>query len=596
MGAADEGIGNLIADLLAGSRGVRETLAARLRDAGARGDRAQAARMATLLLLHTLASFSDFRALSLAIAAFDPEPPDPFDRLRADAVRLGLPSLTHEADHADPALAAVRARVLAAVRAGDGLAPDERLLFAKLLLDHDGLRDDAEAGAHLLASVQDFLPAASPPWQAVWWHVAAEWYHHYGQPDLAQVALQQQQVLLQRVHVPEARLAAAINELRMALRLDDGARADRACRAIDHERPHVAPALLPRALRWQTRLLVRRGQYQAALEKAALMLALCTDHEVPERERGGYVEERVYALAGLGRHDEAVAALEALRPFQGAGQADMLEAMIAMRRAHAALAAGGDARAVVLPAIRQAAACSYLAFPGPFPEVAARIAAIGLDAGCEVEMLERAVRQRRLPPPAGAGERWPWALRVRVLGGFEIWRGAEPLAAGGGKARKKPQKLLALLAAHPAGLDGETLIDDLWPSLEADAPRASLEMTISRLRKWIDVPEAVRVADGRIALDLQLVWTDVAAFEAAVEAGDAGRALAVYRGTLLQGEQLEGLALRAREQLAHRLAAVVLQQAAALRTQGRVADALALLGRGLAAVPDSAALQAALRA
>lgn len=595
MGAAEADVENLLTGLLAGERGLREALVRRLRDASAHGDRRLAARIATLLLLHTLADFSDFRALGAAIEAFDPEPVDPVDQRRADAARLGLPSLTHDADHADPALAEVRARLAATLREDFSAAPDERLLLAKQLVDHHGMRNDFDAGIHLLAGMQELLPAASPRWQALWWRMAAQWHDYLGEDALAHAALAQLQALLERVDLPEARLAAATEEMRLALRNDDRARAERAYRAIDRERPHVAPALLPRALRAQVSLLLQRGEYRAALDHCALMLALCADHEVPERERAGYVEERVYALAGLGRHDEAVAQLEALRPSQRAGQAEVLEALIAMQRALAALDAGGDPRPLVLAAVRQAAACGLHGFLRSFPQQAARVAAIALEAGCEVEMLQRAVRQRRLPPPPEAGERWPWALRLRLLGGFELRRGEAALSTGG-KAQKKPQKLLALLAAHPAGLDGETLIDELWPSLEADAPRASLEMAVSRLRKWLDLPEAVRVADGRFALDVQIVWTDVAAFDAAVTAGDAGRALAVYRGPLLQGEQLEGLALRAREQLAHRLAAVVLQQAAALRAQARVADALALLGRGLAAVPDSAALQAALRA
>jgi hypothetical protein len=86
----------------------------------------------------------------------------------------------------------------------------------------------------------------------------------------------------------------------------------------------------------------------------------------------------------------------------------------------------------------------------------------------------------------------------------------------------------------------------------------------------------------------------VAAFEAAAAAGDAPAALALYRGPLLQGERLGGLAAAARERLAAQLAAVVLQQAAVWRAEGRRAEALALLGRGLAAEPGQPALKAAL--
>lgn len=596
MGAAEAIFESLLPDLLAGAPGIRETILLRLRDARARHDTAAAAQAATLLLLHTVAEFSDFRALAEARAAFDPEPDDPVALRRADAVRLGLPSLDHGLDHADPALVPVRARIFAAVRDGAGIPADERLMLAKVLVDHDGMRNDFDAGNHVLAAAQHVVASASPRWQGLWHRQAAQWRDYLGDPVACQAALQRLQAMAERSGLPELRMATALEELRQALRVDDRPRAERASRTIDQVRTDVAPALLPRALRTQSTLLLRRGEYQAALDQTSLILALCDDHEVPERERAGYVEERCYALAGLGRHAEAIALMEGLRPTQLAGQGEVLEALIALLHAHAALAREADPRPWVLPAVRLAAACGLHGFLHAFTESAARVAAIGLEAGCEVEMLQRAVRQRRLPPPPGAGERWPWPLRLRVLGGYELLRDGAPLAGAGGKAQKKPLRLLALLAAHPEGLDSETLIDALWPSLEADAPRASLEMTVSRLRKWLDLPDAVRVADGRVALNPHLVRTDIADFDAAVRQGDAAAALAAYRGPLLAGERLEGLALQARDRLAHRLAAVVLQGVAALRERGQGTEALALLARGLALVPHSDPLQAALRA
>ena len=81
----------------------------------------------------------------------------------------------------------------------------------------------------------------------------------------------------------------------------------------------------------------------------------------------------------------------------------------------------------------------------------------------------------------------------------------------GGKAAKKPLELLALLCAHPEGMESAEIVDLLcrrWMPIF----QASLEMTIARLRQWLAEPDAVRVADGRVALHPGLVWTDVAAF------------------------------------------------------------------------------------
>jgi len=487
--------------------------------------------------------------------------------------------------------------VLEALRAGSAVAVDEKVLLAKVLLDFDGMREaDAAMLERLLALMQDTAQRASPRWQAAWWRLRAQCLEYIGQTTAAQAAAEQLQRLAAGLDDPELRMSMACEEMRLALHGDDRPRAEKAFRMIEQLRPRVRPALLPHGLRSQVSLLLRRGDFGAALERVQLTLGLCEDHEVPERDRAGYVEQQAHALTGLGRHAEAVALLESLRPTQAAGQAQVLEVIIAMARAVQALDdRRADADVLALQAVRRAAAIGFHRFLMSFPAWAARIAGIGLAAGVEVEFLTHAIRERRLVPADPSSADWPWAVHVHVLGGLRVLRNGVVLGGSGGKGQKKPLELLVLLAAHPQGLNAEALIDALWPSLEADAPRASLEMTISRLRKWLDCADAVRVADGRVSLHPQLVWVDVAAFEQAALGGDAEAALAAYRGPLLQGERLAGLALAAREQLANRLAAVLLETAAALRGDGRHTEALALLTRGLAVQPGQAALVAAIR-
>ncbi len=601
MGAPQAVIDTCMADALAGAGGVREALLGAQAQARARGDLHMAGQAATLLVLHTLAEYADFRGLVPALADFAAaetalQAAGGVHALRADAVRLGRPALDHRYSADDAALAPVRERLFHGLRHDSGLPADERLLLAKVMVDHDGLTNDMDAVVHVLALMQDVVPQASPRWQAIWWQQLALNHEWRGETDLARAALQRMQAQVAQAHSPELQMALACEEIRQALHTDDRPRAERAHRVIDQCRPHVRPAVLPRGLRAQCALLLRRGEFQAVLAHTRLMLALCEDHEVPERDRAGYLEQRAHALTGLGRHAEAVALLEGLRPSQHAGQGQVLEAIIAMAQAvQAGAADAADFPTRALAALDLAAPIGFSRFLMSFPAWAARIAAVGLDAGAHTEFLQHAIRERRLPPPEPQREAWPWALQVRVLGRLQLQRQGARLVGEAGKSQKKPLELLALLAAHPGGLDAETLIDALWPSLDAEAPRSSLEMAISRLRKALDLPEAVRVAEGRVALNPALVWSDVAAFDAAVHAGDAERALLLYRGPLLQGERLDGLLLQARARLAAQLAAAVLQAATVLRREGRPDEALALLGRGLAAEPQASALQAALR-
>ncbi len=159
-------------------------------------------------------------------------------------------------------------------------------------------------------------------------------------------------------------------------------------------------------------------------------------------------------------------------------------------------------------------------------------------------------RSRALEGPAR-----PWRLKVRVLDGLHVELDGQPLPATA-KAQRKPLDLLTLLAAHGSSpLSTEAAIGALWPSVDAEAPRAALDMAVSRLRRLLQTPEAVCLRDGQLSLCRRHVWTDVSAVAACLEqaqndGGPAGRQalqelLALYRRPLTQvPEPCAALALR----------------------------------------------------
>lgn len=213
----------------------------------------------------------------------------------------------------------------------------------------------------------------------------------------------------------------------------------------------------------------------------------------------------------------------------------------------------------------------------------------------ESEWVRAVVRERALSPPDPTDADWPWRLRVRVLGPLSVALEDTPLRWPG-KTPRKPLELLALLAAHGGGpVSADALIDALWPSPEADAPKASLEMAIARLRKLLDWPEAVTVADGHVALAAGGVWCDAIAFEQlaaralALPDDDPGRAvalqaaLALYAQPLLGTEALTGPLRLARERLALRWQALVQAVGQRLEAAGDWPAALAWHQRALAA-------------
>jgi DNA-binding SARP family transcriptional activator len=524
--------------------------------------------------------------------------------LRGCAAVLGWTMLDHGAlaTPGMPARVAESAAALAeGLRVETSLAPLERFMLAKSLMDYYGQQMDTLAATRLMALQHDRLRVASPVLQAHWWFMVMEHHEYFGKAEAAAQARVRLLALLDTHEVPGLRFALATADMPAALKTGQMAHAERLHRALEALMPSMPGGAWPRGMRAQALYLSQRGEYSTALALVDRLLAVCRDVEVPERDQGAYHVLRANVLAALGRFDEARATLVAQRPFQQGTQGEALEAVIAFTEAAARLdtdpEGAGAWLAQVLP---RAVQLQYSRFYLTVPALAARLCAAALDAGIEPEFVRATIRDRRLIAPDPTRADWPWRIKVQVLGELQVWRDEQPLRSAG-KAQRKPLELLALLAAHGGGpLDAEAVIDALWPSLDADAPKASLEMAISRLRKLLELPEAVVVADGTVALDAGLVWCDAVAFETSAEhlqqalrqplgndtheaalAQRAERVFSLYRGRLLDSSSLAGRMALARQRLAACCHRAITAWGARLDARGEWPAAIALYERAL---------------
>jgi len=188
----------------------------------------------------------------------------------------------------------------------------------------------------------------------------------------------------------------------------------------------------------------------------------------------------------------------------------------------------------------------------------ARLCPLALRYGIETKYVRQIIQARGIRPNAAAQtiEDWPWPLRIRSLGAFELSGNGVPRRPPGPPPKKPLVLLRALVAFGSQGVGETKLADSLWPDADGDRQRNALKTTLHRLRKMLGAPEVVQVGDGRVVLDSRHCWVDAWAFERlgreAERSGDperAGRAVALYRGTFLPEAQDEPWTIAPRDRL-----------------------------------------------
>jgi DNA-binding SARP family transcriptional activator len=152
------------------------------------------------------------------------------------------------------------------------------------------------------------------------------------------------------------------------------------------------------------------------------------------------------------------------------------------------------------------------------------------------------------PAPAAGDGRGSRIIRVEVLGPLRITARGQEIRGGLRKARE----LLAFLAVHPGGVTGEAISEALWPESAPGRGATQRNLALRKLRDLLRAaagltePMLVTLTAERYRLDPAFVTTDVAGFQAALEAareaGDDGarlaacqEAAALYRGPLADG-------------------------------------------------------------
>jgi len=210
-----------------------------------------------------------------------------------------------------------------------------------------------------------------------------------------------------------------------------------------------------------------------------------------------------------------------------------------------------------------------------------------LEESIEVDIVRELIKMFRIKAPSGAGQAWPWPVRIITLGRFEVLIQGQPLEF----SRKVPRKTLLLLkciVAH-GGRDvpEQSLCDAIWDDEEADAAHNALSITILRLRRLLGSTEAVVQQGGTVSLNPGICWVDAWHFEAWAANSDhrAGTVMGAYGGTFLPQDVDERWSVIARERLRGKFVHLLSTEGTLLEARGDFDAAMSCYLRGIDADP-----------
>lgn len=130
-------------------------------------------------------------------------------------------------------------------------------------------------------------------------------------------------------------------------------------------------------------------------------------------------------------------------------------------------------------------------------------------------------------------------LRLQTLGSvFVAADSGEPL--GGAAAQRRTLALLAALAiAGEGGLSRDKIVGLLWPETDPERARHSLTQALYAARRSLEADDLFTV-NADVRLNRRRLVCDVNELEAALDAGDLERGVALYTGPFLDGFFLSG--------------------------------------------------------
>jgi ATP/maltotriose-dependent transcriptional regulator MalT/DNA-binding SARP family transcriptional activator len=496
------------------------------------------------------------------------------------------------------------ARLEAAAKRLDELIDGEpdanaRMMAASTLFNYLNWKDKSEAAGRLVARIEPIAsqPDVTPLMQ-VWWRTHLSFWHYINARYEQSAAVSAEA----RAIADRYGLAAYLFEIDHAETSALVSKGDFALARehVDAMERRLSPT---RRMDWayfynlRASLEQRLGQHGAAVADSERAVALARETGLPTMQVPHFLARLAHSLMAAGDEQRGLGALDEAIELASGADRRTFEQQRELLRAGIDIDAG-DPRsaerrlAEVLAAYR---ARNNTIFLRNRPDLAAKLANFALERAIEPDYVRMLIARNALRAPADATPTWPFRLRIRVLGDFELARDDAPMRASG-KAQQRPLDLLKLtVALGGTNVDSQQLTSALWPEADGAAAKTSFDSTLFRLRKLLDVEDALMLAGGKLTLSRELCWTDVWALDAACDAVEraadadparlaaaARRLLEAYSGNLLGSDESAWVA-KPRDALRARFVRALVRAGELAERAGDWTTAADLYRRGLEA-------------
>jgi len=474
------------------------------------------------------------------------------------------------------------------------------VMAASTLFNYVNWRTNGEMAPRLVAHMAPVVerPDVTPLMQ-VWWRTHLSFWHYlngrYGESAKviaeARAVAERYGLEAYLFEIDHAEVTALISKGDLAAakaQLDTMERRLAPSRRMDWAYFHYLRSLLAQ----------RTGQAAAAVREAEKAVALAEENGLPSLQMPHFHARLAHAKLAAGDNAGGLAALDRAIALSPDDERSTFEHTRELVEIGFAIDSGdvdaATARlATVLAGYR---ARGQTVFLRNRPDLAARLLDFALEHGIETDFARTLIESNAFEAPPDAGPAWPFRLRVRMLGGFELIRDGQPLRFSG-KAQQRPLDLLKLLVALGGNeVDSQLLTTSLWPDADGAAAKTSFDTTLFRLRKLVDVDDALVLAAGKLTLARTLAWTDVSALDAAIAAAQrvadgesdlpasqaARRLVEAYPGPLLGADEEPWIA-KPRDALRARFVRTLLRLGERLEREGDWTTAIDVYRRGLEA-------------